>query len=425
MRRMRVGLPSRRYQSSRPRFSSSDGSTALTPQNCSVNAKSIAVFCFGGSRSRRTTSSGRAQRGSPARRRACRARGGRGREQVPVELFAAGAEARELLALRDLEGVERREGLELDQLRGGLAARVLRDGEVDDGEDRELVGAGDVEVRRHGGERAMKRLGRRELAEDVERGRDHLVAQLGRKEEGRFREVGTGSPSRRARRGGACRRGTSRRSRRRCRRGAGRGSCGTDAIAPLGSASGAVGAALAAARATLGIRGDCCPGGDKPRPYGTDDMPFVPLSDGSEPPATHPGTRRRKLPPSCLVAASGHSCFSCAPRPPNPSPPSRNARARSSSRSPSPFSARTARPLAGLGAGDFRALRRREEAGDQRGRRELGPLSEARPSDRPQTVRARVHPHLGPPPLAPSCSTCPTRAAPGCLRARGRRPAIS
>ena len=40
-----------------------------------------------------------------------------------AELVALGAEARELLALRDLEGVERGEGLELDQLRGGLAGR--------------------------------------------------------------------------------------------------------------------------------------------------------------------------------------------------------------------------------------------------------------------------------------------------------------
>ena len=76
-----------------------------------------------------------------------------------AELVALGADARELLALRDLESVEGGEGLELDQFRGGFAGGVLRDGEVDDGEDGEFIGAGHVEVRRHGGEGTVQRLG--------------------------------------------------------------------------------------------------------------------------------------------------------------------------------------------------------------------------------------------------------------------------
>ena len=61
-----------------------------------------------------------------------------------------GAEPRELLALGDLEGVERREGLELDQLRSEASAVAgAHDGEVRDREGREGVAARHVEVRRH------------------------------------------------------------------------------------------------------------------------------------------------------------------------------------------------------------------------------------------------------------------------------------
>ena len=106
--------------------------------------------------------------------------------EVPVEPLAAGTHARELLALRDLEGVERREGLELDQLRGEPPAGVARDREVGDGEDRKLVATRDVERLRHGGERPVERRRRRELAEDLERRLDHLVAELRRQEDRRL-----------------------------------------------------------------------------------------------------------------------------------------------------------------------------------------------------------------------------------------------
>ena len=67
---------------------------------------------------------------------------------------------------------------------GGIA----RDCEVGDREDGQRVGAGNVETGRNRPLRPRQRLGRRELAEDLEGRVDHLVAQLGRKEDGRLRE---------------------------------------------------------------------------------------------------------------------------------------------------------------------------------------------------------------------------------------------
>ena len=130
MRRIRVGFPSRSYQSSRPRFSICDGSTARTPQNCSVNGE-----VDGGLLVRRVEveEDDVLRREAREDRLADDALVARGVEagEVPAERARRpGTRARELLALRDLEGVERREGLELDQLRREPAAGVARDREV-------------------------------------------------------------------------------------------------------------------------------------------------------------------------------------------------------------------------------------------------------------------------------------------------------
>ena len=103
-------------------------------------------------------------------------------------VLAAGAEPRELLALRHLEGVERRKGLKLDQLRLETSVLPGRHGEVRHRESREGFAAGDVEALGHGGLRAHEGFGRRELPEDLQGRRDHLVAQLRRQEDGRFRQ---------------------------------------------------------------------------------------------------------------------------------------------------------------------------------------------------------------------------------------------
>ena len=144
--------------------------------------------------------------------------------EVPVEPMAVRADVRELLALGDLEGVERRERLELDQLRNERSAGVLRDREVGDGEDRQLVAAGHVEPLRHGGERPLKRL-RASRAGGRSRARPRpsrrAAPAAGRPAS---RRAGRGSPSRRAPRAASRRSGTGRRSSRRCRRDGARGS---------------------------------------------------------------------------------------------------------------------------------------------------------------------------------------------------------
>ena len=102
--------------------------------------------------------------------------GGVETREIPVEPMAVRTDVRELLALGDLKGVERRKRLELDQSRDEPAG-LLRDREVRHGEDGQVVAARHVEALRHGREGSLERRGRGELAEDLERGLHHLVAQ--------------------------------------------------------------------------------------------------------------------------------------------------------------------------------------------------------------------------------------------------------
>ncbi len=114
--------------------------------------------------------------------------GGVETREVPVEPVAVRTDVRELLALGDLERVERGKRLELDELRNEPAG-LLRDREIRDGEDGQIVAARHVEALRHRGERSLQ--GRRggELAEDLERGLHHLVAQRRRQKHRRLGET--------------------------------------------------------------------------------------------------------------------------------------------------------------------------------------------------------------------------------------------
>src|SRR6185436_10630293 len=96
--------------------------------------------------------------------------GGVETREIPVEAMAIRTDVRELLALGDLKGVERRKCLELDQSRDEPAG-LLSHREVRHGEDGQVVAARHVETLRHGRERPLERRRGGELTEDLERGR--------------------------------------------------------------------------------------------------------------------------------------------------------------------------------------------------------------------------------------------------------------
>ena len=225
-------LPSRSYQSSRPRFSSRvAASTARTSQSFSVKAKSTEVFCVGGSRSSRTTfSAGRPSRiASPTTRPvAVRVEP---REQEVEAARRPGVMSRERRALVELEGVERGNAWSSISFGARRPPASRAHGEVDLGEDR--MRARCRARRSSGGTAAAERLSASGVESCLQISSDARPSRRAAPAAGRpaSRPAGTGSgsPPRSSRRrlvgavlrvgegrvvGGAAR-GSSRRSRRR------------------------------------------------------------------------------------------------------------------------------------------------------------------------------------------------------------------